>query len=68
MAKDIVMIKNESLKIKEDPSCRRTHTEPTLDSSLDFQKKITLYKHEPRESNSSPISEKSGAFQQFSGI
>ncbi|CAF2148233.1 unnamed protein product [Brassica napus] len=56
MAKDIVTIKNEGFKIEEEPNRRLTTTsdEERLSepSSLDFQKKITLTKHEKQDATS----------------
>ena len=57
MAKDIVTIKNEGFKIEEEPNRRlmtSTSDEDRLSepSSLDFQKKITLTKHEKQDATS----------------
>lgn len=57
MAKDIVTIKNEGFKIEEEPNRRlmtSTSDEERLSepSSLDFQKKITLSKHEKQDATS----------------
>ncbi|CAA7028190.1 unnamed protein product [Microthlaspi erraticum] len=60
MAKDIVTIKNEGFKIEEEPN--RKLIMPTTDeerlsepSSLDFQKKITLSKHEKQDATSTSV-------------
>ncbi|XP_009130801.1 uncharacterized protein LOC103855553 [Brassica rapa] len=60
MAKDIVTIKNEGFKIEEEPNRRlmtSTSDEDRLSepSSLDFQKKITLSKHEKQDAGSSSV-------------
>ncbi|KDP39960.1 hypothetical protein JCGZ_03491 [Jatropha curcas] len=57
MAKDVVTIKNESLKIDADANYRRTlpNGELNKETSLDFQKKITPAKHEKEDSDSSSI-------------
>ncbi|KAG2238964.1 hypothetical protein Bca52824_089824 [Brassica carinata] len=57
MAKDIVTIKNEGFKIEEETNRRlitSTSDEERLPepSSLDFQKKITLFKHEKQDASS----------------
>ncbi|KAL0727652.1 hypothetical protein Bca4012_023745 [Brassica carinata] len=57
MAKDIVTIKNEGFKIEEETNRRvitSTSEEERLSepSSLDFQKKITLSKHEKQDASS----------------
>lgn len=57
MAKDIVTIKNEGFKIEEETNRRvitSTSDEERLPepSSLDFQKKITLSKHEKQDASS----------------
>ncbi|KAL6279881.1 hypothetical protein ACE6H2_016762 [Prunus campanulata] len=58
MAKDAVTIKNESLRSDEDENCTKIlsnanegklHTQLPKDISLDFQKKITLSKHEKQD-------------------
>ncbi|KAJ0047909.1 hypothetical protein Pint_15756 [Pistacia integerrima] len=75
MAKDIVTIKNESLKISEDPDCTEILHNPGKeellpqlhkDSSLDFQKKITLSKHEKQDANSSSLSRNRETYKQLS--
>jgi len=61
MAKDDVTLKNESLRIAEDPDCMRLPADArqmlpaSLNnvSSVDFQKKFTFSKHEMLDSNSS---------------
>ncbi|CAH8386786.1 unnamed protein product [Eruca vesicaria subsp. sativa] len=60
MAKDIVTIKNEGFKIEEEPNRRlitSTSDEERLSepSSLDFQKKITLSKHEKQDASSTSV-------------
>ncbi|KAF3600975.1 hypothetical protein F2Q69_00033362 [Brassica cretica] len=60
MAKDIVTIKNEGFKIEEEPNRRlmtSTSDEERLSepSSLDFQKKITLAKHEKQDASSTSV-------------
>lgn len=58
MAKDAVTIKNESLRSDEDENCTKIlsnanegklHPQLPKDISLDFQKKITLSKHEKQD-------------------
>ncbi|XP_028956801.1 uncharacterized protein [Malus domestica] len=58
MAKDAAAIKNESLRSDEDQNCiaipsnaneGNSHTQQPKDISLDFQKKITLSKHEKHD-------------------
>ncbi|GMN30914.1 hypothetical protein TIFTF001_003022 [Ficus carica] len=58
MAKDLVTIKNESLRSNEDHNCseisfndddENLHTPWPKDMVLDFQKKITLSKHEKKD-------------------
>ncbi|KAJ0104679.1 hypothetical protein Patl1_18356 [Pistacia atlantica] len=75
MAKDIVTIKNESLKISEDPDCTEILHNPGKeellpqlhkDSSLDFQKKITISKHEKQDANSSSLSRNRETYKQLS--
>ncbi|KAK0586054.1 hypothetical protein LWI29_000225 [Acer saccharum] len=60
MAKDVVTIKNERLKIGEDPDNmellsdmdkEKLHTQLAKGSSLDFQKKITLSKNEKKDTS-----------------
>ncbi|KAJ8444319.1 hypothetical protein Cgig2_019877 [Carnegiea gigantea] len=61
MAKDDVTLKNESLRIAEDPDCMRLPADAgqmlpaSLNnvSSVDFQKKFTFSKHEMLDNNSS---------------
>ncbi|XP_023635654.1 uncharacterized protein LOC17880577 isoform X1 [Capsella rubella] len=60
MAKDVVTIKNEGFKMNELPDCRltvSTKDEQKLSepSSLDFQKKITLSKHEKQDASSTSV-------------
>lgn len=61
MAKDMVTIKNERLCVDEDSNCAEisvdTNKEKLLtlmpkDISVDFQKKITLGKHEKQDTSS----------------
>lgn len=56
MAKDMVTIKSESLKVGEDPDNtvsnsgkEQSLTQQSAGSSLDFQKKITPSKHEKQD-------------------
>ncbi|KAF3448239.1 hypothetical protein FNV43_RR08952 [Rhamnella rubrinervis] len=61
MAKDLVTIKNESLRSNEDHNCPsnanegNSQSQRDRDSLLDFQKKITLSKHEKKDTNDSPF-------------
>jgi len=60
MAKDVVTIKNEGFKIDEEPKRRlimSTTDEERLSepSSLDFQRKITLSKHEKQDASSTSV-------------
>lgn len=63
MAKDNVTIKNEKLEIDEDPNSieisdldkGKSHTHLTKDLSLDFQKKITVSKHERKDTSFSSV-------------
>lgn len=77
MAKDVVTIKNESLKIGEDLDCAEVLSklgkEESLaqlpkDSSLDFQKKITLSKHENQDNSSSSFFGNREAYKQLLGM
>lgn len=74
MAKDVVTIKNESLKIGEDPDCAETlsdldkeesFSQLPKDSLLDFQKKITLPKHENQDNSSSSFFGNREAYKQL---
>lgn len=69
MAKDIVTIKNESLKI-EDPECRRIFSDARLpkEISLDFQKKVTLSKHEKQDADPSSLLGNSEVYKQLLGM
>lgn len=55
MAKDLVTIKNESLRSNEDHICPsnanegNSQTQQGRDVFLDFQKKLTLSKHEKQD-------------------
>lgn len=57
MAKDVVTINNESLKNGEDGNCRQTVIDSQLpkETSFDFQKKLTLSKHEKQDTDSSSV-------------
>ncbi|KAK9275857.1 hypothetical protein L1049_023130 [Liquidambar formosana] len=64
MAKDVATIKNENLRIDEDPSCMEISVDANKeifssqvpeDLSLDFQKKVTLSKHEGRGTDYSSL-------------
>lgn len=77
MAKDVVTIKNESLKIGEDPDCAETLSDLDKDESfsqlpkdslLDFQKKITLPKHENQDNSSSSFFGNREAYKQLLGM
>ncbi|XP_058009476.1 uncharacterized protein LOC110660845 isoform X2 [Hevea brasiliensis] len=67
MAKDIITIKNESLKIGKDPNYRRIlpSAEPHKETLLDFQKKIIPDKHEKEEAESSSILLRNEAYKQL---
>ncbi|KAJ6342279.1 hypothetical protein OIU77_023429 [Salix suchowensis] len=67
MAKDVVTIKNESLKNDEDGNCRQTLIAYQLpkESSFDFQKKLTLSKHEKQDNDSSSVLENNEAYKQL---
>lgn len=77
MAKDAVTIKNESLKIGEgldftgissNLDKEELVTQPPKDSSLDFQKKITLVKHENQDSSSSSFLGNRETYKQLLGM
>lgn len=70
MAKDVVTIKNESLKTDEDSNCRRTVIDSQLpkETSFDFQKKLTLSKHEKQDTDSSSVLGNNEACKQLLGI
>lgn len=74
MAKDIVTIKNESLNMGEGPgsieklstACEeKLFTGLPKDAHLDFQKKITLSKHEKQEMDFSSLLDKREAYKQL---
>lgn len=76
MAKDVLTIKNESLIIGEDPDCTEILCNPGKeellsyqhkDSSLDFQKKFTLSKHEKQDAISSSLLGSRETYKQLSG-
>lgn len=76
MAKDVLTIKNESLIIGEDPDCTEILCNPGKeellsyqhkDSSLDFQKKFTLSKHEKQDASSSSLLGSRETYKQLSG-
>lgn len=69
MAKDVVTIKNEGLKIDEDVNCMRTMIDAQLhkDTPFDFQKKLTLSKHEKQDTEPSFVFVKNEAFKQLTG-
>ncbi|XP_044477036.1 uncharacterized protein LOC123204445 isoform X2 [Mangifera indica] len=77
MAKDVLTIKNESLIIGEDPDCTEILCNPGKeellsyqhkDSSLDFQKKFTLSKHEKQDASSSSLLGSRETYKQLSEI
>lgn len=73
MAKDIVTIKNEGFKIEEEPNRRlmtSTSDEDRLSepSSLDFQKKITLSKHEKQDAGSSSVLQNGETYKRLFGM
>ncbi|XP_062146057.1 uncharacterized protein LOC133854045 isoform X2 [Alnus glutinosa] len=62
MARDVVTIKNESIRIDEDPDCmepsynakeEKLLSQLPKDACLDFQKKVTLSKHEKKDNDAS---------------
>lgn len=63
MAKDAAAIKNESLLVDNDGKCKETSGNLTerqtsaVDISLDFQRKITVSKHEMQSFASTVLSE-----------
>ncbi|WCJ25750.1 tRNA/rRNA methyltransferase (SpoU) family protein [Euphorbia peplus] len=67
MAKDVVSIKNESLKIDEDCNTRITlpNAEPHKDASFDFQKKVIPAKHEKKDVGSDSIFGINGTYKQL---
>ncbi|KAF9689746.1 hypothetical protein SADUNF_Sadunf01G0124300 [Salix dunnii] len=67
MAKDVVTIKNESLKNDEDGNCRQTLIDSQLptETSFDFQKKLTLSKHEKQDTDSSSVLGNNEAYKQL---
>ena len=73
MAKDIVTIKNEGFKIEEEPNRRlmtSTSDEERLSepSSLDFQKKITLAKHEKQDASSTSVLQNGETYKRLFGM
>lgn len=70
MAKDVVTINNESLKNGEDGNCRQTVIDSQLpkETSFDFQKKLTLSKHEKQDTDSSSVLGNNEACKQLLGI
>ncbi|KAJ4826548.1 hypothetical protein Tsubulata_039607 [Turnera subulata] len=67
MAKDIVTIKNESLKIDDEPSSQSMSSTADLpfETSLDFQKKLTFSKHEQQNADSSSFSGSNHVYKQL---
>lgn len=77
MAKDVVTIKNESLRSDGDQDCmailsnaneRKSCTELPKDVSLDFQKKITLSKHEKQNIDVSSFMGNQETYKQLLGM
>ena len=69
MAKDSVTIKNESLRSNEDhDSIDVSSKENDGNSLLDFQKKITLYKHEKQDGDNSSFSDHDQSYKQLLGM
>lgn len=73
MAKDLVTIKNESLRSNEDLNCPSNANEGNSqsqdrDNMLDFQKKITLSKHEKQGTSDSPLLGQKANYKQLMGM
>lgn len=73
MAKDIVTIKNEGFKIEEEANRKlimsATDEERLSEpSSLDFQKKITLSKHEKQDASSSSVLQNGETYKRLFGM
>lgn len=73
MAKDIVTIKNEGFKIEEEPNRQlimsATDEERLSEpSSLDFQKKITLSKHEKQDASSNSVLQNGETYKRLFGM
>lgn len=77
MAKDLVTIKNESLRSNEDDNCMDispSDNEQNLlisqpkDILFDFQKKITLSKHEKQGTNINSVLPHKESYKQLAGI
>lgn len=73
MAKDVVTIKNEGFKIDEEPKRRlimSTTDEERLSepSSLDFQRKITLSKHEKQDASSTSVLRNGETYKRLFGM
>lgn len=74
MAKDVVTIKNESLRSNEDHNCPSNTNEGNSQSQqdretlLDFQKKITLPNHEKKDTNVSPFLGHKDNYKQLMGM
>ena len=77
MAKDMVTIKNERLSVDEDSNCMErymdTNKEKLLtlmpkDVSVDFQKKITLGKHEKQDTSSRTFLDNNKTYKSLLGM
>lgn len=74
MAKDLVTIKNESLRSNEDLNCAsnanegNSQSQKDRDTSLDFQRKITLSKHEKQDTSDSPLLGQKANYKQLMGM
>lgn len=77
MAKDLVTIKNESLRSNEDHNRleisfndvdENLHTPRPKDMVLDFQKKITLSKHEKKDGDVNSLLGHKESYKQLAGM
>lgn len=70
MAKDADTLKNEHLKADENPksNCAELLAHLPKDISLDFQKKITLYKHENQAVDSGFLFGNNGTYKSLMGM
>jgi tRNA guanosine-2'-O-methyltransferase len=77
MARDVVTIKNESIRIDEDPDCmepsynakeEKLLSQLPKDACLDFQKKVTLSKHEKKDNDASSFFGNKVSYEQLVGM
>lgn len=77
MATDVVTIKNESLRIDEDHDSmeissnaeeEKLHNQQPRDACLDFQKKVTLSKHEKEDNDVTSFFGNKETYEQLIGM